>query len=801
MCMIKQQPAYLVEEYPDFAKSGPLSSWRRLRKGASVSTVILAVLFGPAGLLAADISLLVTGIPFSSGSPTITTRSHLVVKGTSLFWTDGSSTPVKKVPVIGGAVTPLAIKVGVPVNLVVRGQDIFWIDDQSGIASSGCVGPGVIRVLKKTSLDGTLTIVLGNGDSCAGGTSDIVVDESSVYWVNSTASPNTYTLVKVPIAGGAPTTLVSTLNEIVGLTGDATNIYWEENRFPDPAGPSSAIKKMSKSGGEPVVIAGGLKALRGGLAITGTQLFFADTNFFDSSRLMKVSVSGGAVTVLATIVDPTQVKVPRKIAVDGLNLYWIDGSTVSKIPVNGGGIITLASGLQSPVDLKVDANEAIWTETVCCAHGQKGSIKKVAIAGGDVSILADGVDAPGAVALDASNNVYWTEGGPTGLTEGFGRIAKVPIGGGAVTTVASGVSDDLAPIAVDDMNVYIADKFTIKKVPIAGGQVEKLAGTDFFVRAIATDGVSVYWNEDPFSTVRKVPVGGGLVVTLAAGFGPAGPIAVDHTHVYWMDHFDTIRKVPIGGGVVVTLASNLAFLDDLVVDSTNVYFSEADTARIRTMSVEGGTISTLVAGPPFIFRSTILAVDSVNLYWVNQANVGSVPKAGGAPMFIVPGGLASDPFIPNAIAADGSAVYWTEVRGGTIKKASLGPGMLAASVSLSGSTFHTGQMITYQATLTPGSTPIQVDIYLGCLLPDGVTFLSLVQSAPGAISIALGRSPVPFSANVPLTPAAVSFAHTFTGAEPVGTYFAYAGLAIAGSNPFQPANQLSLAIQPFQFNP
>ncbi len=126
-----------------------------------------------------------------------------------------------------------------------------------------------------------------------------------------------------------------------------------------------------------------------------------------------------------------------------------------------------------------------------------------------------------------------------------------------------------------------------------------------------------------------------------------------------------------------------------------------------------------------------------------------------------------------------------------------------AAVTLNASAFHTGQTITYQATLTPGSPPTQVDIYLGVLLPDGVTFLSLVPSPRGTIVFASpsGPVPVPFATNVTLTQTVVPFPYTFTGGEAVGTYYTYAGLAVAGSDPLQPANQLSVGTQPFQFTP
>ncbi len=129
------------------------------------------------------------------------------------------------------------------------------------------------------------------------------------------------------------------------------------------------------------------------------------------------------------------------------------------------------------------------------------------------------------------------------------------------------------------------------------------------------------------------------------------------------------------------------------------------------------------------------------------------------------------------------------------------PSAPGAAVGLSGALFHTGQTIIYEARLTPGPTPLLVDLYLGALLPDGFTFLSLVQSAPGVTAIVLGLSPVPYLASVPLAPTNVLFSHLFTGVEPVGTYFTYAAIAVAGSHPFTEGNQLALGVQAFEFVP
>jgi hypothetical protein len=87
------------------------------------------------------------------------------------------------------------------------------------------------------------------------------------------------------------------------------------------------------------------------------------------------------------------------------------------------------------------------------------------------------------------------------------------------------------------------------------------------------------------------------------------------------------------------------------------------------------------------------------------------------------------------------------------------------------------------------------------LLPDLATFVSLVQASPGVIAFSVGPSPVPFLGNVTLAHTIVDFDYAFTGVEPLGIYFAYAGLVVAGGDPLVPANHISLAVRSFRFGP
>jgi len=126
----------------------------------------------------------------------------------------------------------------------------------------------------------------------------------------------------------------------------------------------------------------------------------------------------------------------------------------------------------------------------------------------------------------------------------------------------------------------------------------------------------------------------------------------------------------------------------------------------------------------------------------------------------------------------------------------------ATAVTLNGGSFRTGQTIAYEATITPGSMSVLADVYLGALLPDGITVLSLIEVSSGGMAVVVGSSPVPFLRNTSLSqPAVVPFSYAFLGSEPVGAYFAFAGSAVPGTDPVNPANQISLAVREFQFSP
>ncbi len=596
------------------------------------------------------------GIPLTLVTATGPSPAHLAIANGRLFWSEAGENAVNTIALAGGSPVALAPKIGAPAGIALLGQEVLWLDERSGVSPSGCAGDGVIRLLKKTSADGTGTTVLGTGDACVGGTTNLVSDGTYVYWVTSTASPNTYVIHKTPVAGGTPTTVTTSSFPIAAMAVDAGSLYWMENFFPDQT--AGAIRKVSLSGGSPVTLASGFTSRGETFALNATAVFYTKANSPSSDSLIEVPLAGGAPVALADLAAT-----PQKLVADDANLYWIDGTTVSTLPVSGGSLVTLASTVNTPLDLLARANDVIWSETTGSAHGETGAVRSVPKTGGPVSVITQGGDAPRELGADASW-VYWTEGGPIGLTEGFGRIARVPAGGGAALTFVSGVTSDAAPIAVSDAQVFIADGFRVKRVPVSGGKVETVAVAYDGVTSLATDGAFVYWVEGPLSNVRKAPAAGGAVTNLASvsgsgvSPGPGGPIHLQTGTVYWMTNFDAILAVPAAGGAVRVVASGLPFLSAFVVDGSSVYFSEQDSGDIERMPLSGGTATTLALGARGSYN--ILAVDGANLFWIDQVEIGRVPITGGAVSFIVSGGLAADPFFPASIALDAGSIYWTE---------------------------------------------------------------------------------------------------------------------------------------------
>lgn len=628
----------------------------------------------------APAEVLTSGIPFFYRAPCcgnrLDLRAQLAVSHSYLYWADSSDTPIKKMSTSGGAVTPLVRLTGSPVNAVIRGDQVYWIEHGDG--------PGFNRPLpslNRTSFDGATTTMLDEGDRyfTNSGAKEILVTETDAYWVNTVDATmcNEYSCFggyhkwlvrKVPLNGAPPTTLVITeIGQVISsIATDGVYLYWQED---GQYMASSNIKKIPVTGGDIIVVVDGvLNGLAttwepiGGIFVSSGEVFFAAAD----RGLMKVSISGGAPTALTSAEDSI-LSVPRKFAVDAVNLYWIDTGALRSVPRSGGTVTTLASGLGLTTDLLVRNGYAIWAEDYCCGRTFTGSIKAIPTAGGAPTSLARGLE--GVRGLDRDLNTLVFVEGPS-LDQGMasGRIAKLDGAGIETTIVTAVMADFVSPIAVDDLNVYFADRTGLKKVSVNGGVVHQLAAEleTGDVSAMVADGQFVYWltpGRNP--AVRKIPVDGGPIETLVqtVRMYSSSKLVLKDGFLYWVQHShsvpmaDAIMKISVDGGSLATIVSGLAALDDFAIDGTDLYFAElAYQTTIRRVSIDGGPISDL----GFLDDSSVLTADDGNVYWANPWVIGMASRSGGTARQIA----ASS---GNSIAIDPDGIYWMQWQGNMVK--------------------------------------------------------------------------------------------------------------------------------------
>ena len=513
----------------------------------------------------------------------------------------------------------------------------------------------------------------------------MILDETHVYWVTMESSPDIYFLNMMPLAGGVPTILVNSApRPITAFARDSTHIYWLEE-FPGP-GYFAAIRRMPLGGGSITTVheSDQYGRIRHIVVHNGYVFFLAPHGDYPQ-KLLKVPVSGGTPETLTEGIPA----IPKKFVSAGAYLYWIDDAqTLQRISVDGGEVTVIYESTRTLRDLAANNGYLLLVELECgrenqppCGTSQLGRILRMSLPGGQPESIANGLIYPGTLSTD-SDNVYWVEGADThaqGPKAGsFIRIGKVPIAGGNIETFLYGISGGPKVMAVDSVNVYVADGWYIKKIPRNGGHSERIAEAGFYIDSIATDGAFVYClQNDPMGVVFKVPVDGGTTISLGYGYGSPGVnrIHVVDGYVYWNDNF-TICKVSVNGGPVTEIASELKYVTDMVVDGENIFFY--DEGLLNRVSVNGGDITTL-AYLNFSLYPYFLTMDNDHVYWINEEEISKVRKDGTSPPVQIYYGVQSlfyyDSNYGNDIVVDGNnnVVYWSEVPLGTIKAETTSP--------------------------------------------------------------------------------------------------------------------------------
>lgn len=562
----------------------------------------------------------------------------LVSRDNYLYWSENSDFPLNRIRVSGGRTEHLARKIGTPKSIVISGQYMYWVDSPDGSAA---------LVVYRTSLDGRSTIKLAESSSnCSVLTSnDLVVDNAFVYWIDGEGV--SCSIKKVPITGGNASTVAMSSGDIMALKGDATNIFWIENIDNRPS-----IKKVSKSGGEPVTLAASFSGyLFEGtdFAVYGGNLFVPDNREPGVYNLLKVSTDDGTITMLASVDnsrDPYGGSSVLGVAVDKTNVYWTDGS-IKSVPINGGSIKTVATKVGA-LCLTLKSGKVYWREITGRISSPSWTIERIrsmSLSDGTINILASDIVfypvtfSHGLTLAVDNNNVYWIEGQWPADGDGLSRIAKVPLTGGAVTTLVTGLHVNVGSpgpgFAVDENDIYIGDGFTIKKMPVKGGNLEmNLRRTA--QSSIWMEGNSLYWFEW-WKYVWKMSLTDGLLSKkpIDSRMTDFGPCLLHQNYFYCQDY--GYRRFSVNGNNVLTLVSGFEpNPSEFAVDNTHLYFYRGGShcGMINRVPLGGGPITTVIG---YVCGNASLTVDSEFIYWTDYfRGLLKMPKNGGPQTQIFP---------------------------------------------------------------------------------------------------------------------------------------------------------------------
>jgi hypothetical protein len=276
----------------------------------------------------------------------------IAVDATSVYWTvdvGSGSYGVMKMPKCGGAVSTLASVNGLAGSLAVDAHDVYFLTNTFGSGDTDVMS---------VPTGGGAPVVLAYAPYARA----LAIDGASAYWITY-ADDDTVarTVMRVPLEGGTPTTLVSHQYQPLGIVVGDGNVYWSDLNGMDPTGAAGQVLTLPVGGGTPMVF--GDRAV-GELAMSSAAMFWRASDAY-SEMIQTEPLAGGAQVTVASA--PRQTARFGPLVADDSSLYYFarhfDGvpSDIVKMPLGGGAPSTITSGVSDEVTgMALDDTSLYW---------------------------------------------------------------------------------------------------------------------------------------------------------------------------------------------------------------------------------------------------------------------------------------------------------------------------------------------------------------------------------------------------------------------------------------------------------
>lgn len=295
--------------------------------------------------------------------------------------------------------------------------------------------------------------------------------------------------------------------------------------------------------------------------------------------------------------------------------------------------------------------------------------------GGGPVVLIETKECPHAIVTDQSYIYYSiTDDTPGGTGGKVMRLPKSAPGQTPYTLVFG--ENRVEVLAIDPTHIFWVDYdnenhyCTIKRKPLAGGEIQELAQTEKWgwIIAMGLQGSWLYWADTLAQSIHRVTKWGTGEETLVDNLNESiTSFLVDESHTYWSSTVfpgGGLYRMPLQGGVVdqvipVSKVSDISLVGDRIYYGLN---TSDEVSVIGAVDTDGSN-SVNIWSQSNLYVDNLVA-DQTHIYWLSggsnssQPGVHRVSVEGGDSTFV--GSIGTEgPYVSGVVALDTGYVYWT----------------------------------------------------------------------------------------------------------------------------------------------